>query len=61
MASNAPAPPTPTPLAGMNRLSPVTYLHTPDAPADSSAPRLVVLLSWLGAQEPHIAKYVAGY
>lgn len=45
----------------MARLSPIVSFYTPDAPPDPSAPTLIALFSWMGAQEPHIAKYVAGY
>lgn len=45
----------------MQRLSPIVSLHKPDGAPDPSAPKLITLFTWMAAQEPHIAKYVAGY
>lgn len=51
-------------LPGFTKISNVVYLHRP-GPRKSSAsssspaksPRLIVLAGWMGAQEPHLAKY----
>jgi len=65
MASNAPvAKSAPDgPLSFMTKLSPVVYFYKPDptcTPAPS-APRLLLLAAWMGAQEGHIAKYILPY
>lgn len=61
MASNAPAPAPASPLASMHALSPIVSLHKPDAVPDPSAPKLIAVFSWMGAQDAHIAKYTARY
>lgn len=51
-------------LPGFTKISNVVYLHRPE-PRKSSAsssspaksPRLIVLAGWMGAREPHLAKY----
>lgn len=60
MASNAPAP-SQSPLDSMQRLSPTVSLYRPEGAPDPSAPKLITLFTWMAAQEPHIAKYIAGY
>ncbi|KAM7189428.1 Eukaryotic protein of unknown function (DUF829) domain containing protein [Naviculisporaceae sp. PSN 640] len=54
MASDAP-------LSFMTKLSEVVYYHKPASHGQSPAPRLVLLASWMGAREAHIAKYVRPY
>lgn len=52
-------------LPGFTKISNVVYLYRPEArnPSASSAssssksPRLIVLAGWMGAREPHLAKY----
>ncbi|SPQ27098.1 5d35a7ef-47c5-437b-9ef0-f2840e566d26 [Thermothielavioides terrestris] len=75
MASNARTAPAAKPLASMDRLSPIVYVYRPPtapsaAPAPSDcdsqsspkpAPELIILATWMGAQDRHIAKYVAQY
>lgn len=60
MASNAPVP-SRAPLDSMQRLSPIVSLHRPEGAPDPSAPKLIALFTWMGAQEPHVAKYITGY
>lgn len=73
MVATAPAPVTAAQggLPGFTKLSDVVYVHRPDQegedqgaharkPSASSAPaapRLIVLAGWMGAREPHLAKY----
>ncbi|KAL2127217.1 hypothetical protein VTI74DRAFT_11075 [Chaetomium olivicolor] len=56
----------------MTKLSPCVFIHRPTAasPVPSStdtalfekpAPKLIVLASWMGARDPHIAKYLLQY
>jgi hypothetical protein len=56
----------------MTKLSPSVYVYRPEtssrAPASSSttssqnpAPNLIILATWMGARDPHIAKYLAQY
>lgn len=61
MASDVPAPAPASPLASMQPLSPIVSLHKPDAAPDPSAPKLIAVFSWMGAQDAHIAKYTARY
>lgn len=61
MASDAPAPAPASPLASMSPLSPIVSLYKPDATPDPSAPKLIAVFSWMGAQDAHIAKYTARY
>ncbi|KAM7215529.1 Eukaryotic protein of unknown function (DUF829) domain containing protein [Rhypophila decipiens] len=57
------------PLSFMTKLSPVVYYYKPSAPSTSAStavgqappPRLLLLASWMGAREAHIAKYVRPY
>ncbi|GAB1312606.1 Transmembrane protein 53 [Madurella fahalii] len=64
MASNAPAAAA-APLSFMTKLSPSVYLYRPAATSTSSsakpAPKLILLATWMGAREPHIAKYILQY
>ena len=67
MASNAATSPAGKPLAFMTQLSPCVYFYRPTAPpaqaipSQKPAPKLIVLASWMGAREPHIAKYLVQY
>ncbi|AEO71920.1 uncharacterized protein THITE_2124813 [Thermothielavioides terrestris NRRL 8126] len=75
MASNARTAPAAKPLASMDRLSPIVYVYRPPtapsaaiAPSNRDsqgspkpAPELIILATWMGAQDRHIAKYVAQY
>ncbi|KAK4108607.1 hypothetical protein N656DRAFT_717859 [Canariomyces notabilis] len=55
----------------MQKLSPSVYLYRPSsstptangAPPSSSkpAPKMILLMTWMGAREPHIAKYLVQY
>ncbi|KAK0742646.1 hypothetical protein B0T18DRAFT_413420 [Schizothecium vesticola] len=64
MASSTP---TPKPLAFMETLSPIVsfYQPPPTAPTPTttptSSPKLILFASWTGAQDMHIAKYLARY
>ena len=64
----------PNPLASLRKLSPSVYLYEPpktrDAPVahtrvthvtSSSAPKLIILVTWMSANPLHISKYVLGY
>ncbi|KAK0614367.1 hypothetical protein B0T14DRAFT_499652 [Immersiella caudata] len=61
MASNAPTTGA-NPLSFMTRLSPDIYhlrhLNPPCGPGSGSAPELILIASWMGAREAHIAKYI---
>ncbi|KAK0718995.1 hypothetical protein B0T21DRAFT_374563 [Apiosordaria backusii] len=67
MASNAPTPPTKaSPLAFMTKISPSAYVYTP--PSDNSNntntngdPKFIILATWMGARDLHIAKYLLPY
>ncbi len=67
MASNASTSPAGKPLAFMTQLSPCVYFYRPTAPlpqttaSQTPVPKLIVLASWMGAREPHIAKYLIQY
>ena len=57
MTSTMPA--KPSPLDFMDQLSSNVFYLPPTSPAiDPSAPRLIVFLSWMGAKDGHIVKYV---
>lgn len=65
MVSNAP---TPKPLAFMETLSPIVSFYQPPptaAPTTTTTPtpppKLILFASWTGAQDLHIAKYLARY
>lgn len=50
------------PLAFMDLLSPIVHVYRPDeVKATKPTPKLILLATWMGAGERHIAKYVAGY
>jgi hypothetical protein len=57
--------PSRPPLSMMEALSPTTYLYRPAVPAATdpspSAPKLILVCSWMDAQDVHIAKYVSRY
>jgi hypothetical protein len=68
MAATAPtSAPASTGLPGFEKLSDVVYLHRPQQQQQqyqqqarnlsASPPRLIVLAGWMGAREPHLAKY----
>lgn len=70
MASNAPVAAA-SPLSFMTKLSPCVYLYRPGPESATTtgsasslaepAPKLILLASWMGARDPHIAKYIAQY
>lgn len=63
MASNAPVPET-KPLSFMESLSPIVSLYRPPASPTTSnpaAPKLILICSWTGAKDLHIAKYITKY
>ncbi|KAL2160702.1 hypothetical protein VTH06DRAFT_898 [Thermothelomyces fergusii] len=62
------------PLGFMAKLSPCVYFYRPETPPSSAPPpsetsrpsgtappKLMVLATWMGAREPHIAKYLLEY
>ncbi|KAK4095822.1 hypothetical protein N658DRAFT_502291 [Parathielavia hyrcaniae] len=62
------------PLGSMTRLSPSVYIYRPQttpsltiSPAETGSttkapiPKLIVLATWMGARDAHIAKYLAPY
>lgn len=72
MASNAPATSAARPLEHMTKLSPCVYFYQPTTPSPAPfttgatasqkpAPKLIILASWMGARDPHIAKYLVQY
>ncbi|UNI16169.1 hypothetical protein JDV02_002633 [Purpureocillium takamizusanense] len=62
MASDYNTPPDSAPLGFMQRLSPtVAYLNPGHVPQSSSDPEMILMLSWMGARDEHIAKYIAQY
>lgn len=73
MAANAPAPIAANKgaLSSFERISKIVYLYrpksiSPDASRSSSSsfrssPKLILVEGWMGAQEPHLAKYTAKY
>lgn len=48
-------------LPGFTKISKVVYLYCPtrnsSASSSPSSPKLIVLAGWMGAREPHLAKY----
>ncbi|KAK4197005.1 hypothetical protein QBC40DRAFT_208130, partial [Triangularia verruculosa] len=71
MASNAPTPPAKAsnsdPLAFMTKISPSAYIYTPASSTDNNNnnnnndPKLLILATWMGARDLHIAKYLHPY
>ncbi|KAK4139926.1 uncharacterized protein C8A04DRAFT_32567 [Dichotomopilus funicola] len=72
MASNSPATPPSRPLGSMTRLAPCVYIYRPESPAVATSedltpasskrtPKLIILATWMGARDPHIAKYLVQY
>lgn len=76
MASNLPATPASKPLGSLTKLAPCVYIYRPESPALATAvpssedptptasrrmPKLIILATWMGARDPHIAKYLAQY
>ncbi|KAK4035322.1 hypothetical protein C8A01DRAFT_48471 [Parachaetomium inaequale] len=73
MASNAATTPPASPLGSMNKLSPCVYIYRPETPSPAAPsttgaiptpkppPKLIVLATWMGARDPHIAKYLVQY
>lgn len=63
--TSAPAGKLPSQAApNMTRLSPSVSLYRPAsdlAPVDPTAPRLILLATWMDARDVHIAKYVVRY
>ncbi|SPO04840.1 uncharacterized protein DNG_07525 [Cephalotrichum gorgonifer] len=52
----------PSVLESMEKMSPVVSLHrSKDALPNASAPKLIAVLTWMAAQDVHIAKYIAAY
>src|SRR4051812_40507099 len=67
MASNTTTAPAAPPLAFMTKLSPCVYIYRPETPspaptaADATTsqkhvPKLIILATWMGARDAHIAK-----
>lgn len=59
-------PPKKSALAFMERLSPSVSYYVPEKvveskPKSNADPELIILLSWMGAKEDYIAKYVEGH
>jgi hypothetical protein len=67
MASEAPIPPAAKPLSFMEKLSREVSCyrppnaHTTPAQGARAPPKLIVVASWTGAAEAHIAKYIVKY
>ncbi|KAH6848010.1 hypothetical protein B0I37DRAFT_155878 [Chaetomium sp. MPI-CAGE-AT-0009] len=72
MASNAATSPAASPLGCMTKLSECVHIYRPEAPTPASSatdassppkpvPKLIVLATWMGARDPHIAKYLVQY
>ncbi|KAK4152561.1 hypothetical protein C8A00DRAFT_34714 [Chaetomidium leptoderma] len=72
MASNAATTRAASPLAAMTKLSPSVYFYRPTTPSPATAdtetissqnpaPKLIILATWMGARDPHIAKYLVQY
>ena len=50
------------PFPGMTQIGPSVYSYIPlQGRQDPSAPKLVVLCSWMAAHPTHITKYITGY
>jgi len=61
-----------SPLAFLTKLSPCVYVYRPEpsitgtieespTPSPKPLPKLVLLATWMGARDPHIAKYLLQY
>ncbi|CAJ2510858.1 Uu.00g064830.m01.CDS01 [Anthostomella pinea] len=66
MASNQPLAVTPKPLSMMTELSPLVSIYESKNAAvppstSAPAPRLILMASWMDAQDVHIAKYITQY
>ncbi|KAI1341696.1 hypothetical protein F5Y15DRAFT_344968 [Xylariaceae sp. FL0016] len=66
MASNQLLIKKPGPLAMMTKLSPFVSVYEPAKPetgtvTTTSAPKLIIMASWMDAQDVHIAKYLTQY
>ncbi|KAK4645078.1 hypothetical protein QC761_311420 [Podospora bellae-mahoneyi] len=67
MASNTPTPLTKAnnPLDFMTKISPSAYVYTPPTSTNSTSqnndPKLLLLATWMGARDVHIAKYLLPY
>ncbi|KAH6622533.1 hypothetical protein F5144DRAFT_495194 [Chaetomium tenue] len=74
MASNVMKTPAASPLGCMTKLSECVYIYRPEAPAPATpssatdaasppkpVPKLIILATWMGARNPHIAKYLVQY
>ncbi|KAK3680882.1 hypothetical protein B0T22DRAFT_524260 [Podospora appendiculata] len=65
MATNAPPPP-PNPLSIMTALSPTVSIYQPTTTTATTTttpapPKLIILATWMGARDAHIAKYLLPY
>ncbi|KAL8346517.1 hypothetical protein RB601_003802 [Gaeumannomyces tritici] len=57
------------PLSIMSKISPIAYLYRPSAEvtpepesvSESPSPKLIIVCSWMGARDQHIAKYIVRY
>lgn len=57
------------PLSAMVKISPIAYLYRPEPKVGAKtpslwtppAPKLIVVCTWLGAKDQHIAKYIVRY
>ncbi|KAL8380937.1 hypothetical protein RB595_005302 [Gaeumannomyces hyphopodioides] len=57
------------PLSTMSQISPIAYLYRPSAQvapvirslSKSASPKLIIVCSWMGARDQHIAKYIVRY
>ncbi|KAK3320425.1 hypothetical protein B0T19DRAFT_429601 [Cercophora scortea] len=70
MASNGPPPPPANPLSIMTALSPSVSIYQPTTAAattttttttTTTSPKLIILATWMGARDAHIAKYLLPY
>ncbi|KAI0006430.1 hypothetical protein F4779DRAFT_596501 [Xylariaceae sp. FL0662B] len=74
MASNGTVSASTQPLSMMTKLSPFVYIYEPDKEtlsqqqpqpqqpaAPPATPKLILIASWMDAQDSHIAKYLAQY
>ncbi|KAK4174622.1 hypothetical protein QBC36DRAFT_242969 [Triangularia setosa] len=69
MASNTVTPPAKaSPLAFMTKISPSAYVYTPPSSSgddnnvtNNDDPKLIILATWMGARDLHIAKYLLPY
>jgi len=55
------------PLSTMTKISPIAYLYRPEPKVGAKSlwtppmPKLIVVCTWLGAKDQHIAKYIVRY